>query len=201
MVRSQPHPVGIPAGALSRRHDIVTAARQVLEEQGLQGLTMRAIAAHLGIRAPSLYKHIADKAELEAALAADGLREQAELFEVAVQESPDPVVAIAADYRAWAHAHPHLYRLMTERPLPRERLPEGLEARAISPLLAAVGGDRDRARAVWAFAHGMVALELANRFPPQADLPAAWAVGLGGITAADPEEISTTLRITEGDTR
>ena len=63
---------------------------------------------------------------------------------------------------------------MTERPLPREDLPAGLEDRAAAPLIAAVGGDRNRARATWAFAHGMVQLELAGRFPPDADLAAAW---------------------------
>jgi hypothetical protein len=41
-----------------------------------------------------------------------------------------------------------------------------------------VGGDRDRARAVWAFAHGMTILELNGRFPPDADLDAAWRRGL-----------------------
>jgi hypothetical protein len=36
----------------------------------------------------------------------------------------------------------------------------------------------DRARAVWVFAHGMVVLELAERFPPDADLDAAWRAGI-----------------------
>lgn len=78
-------------------------------------------------------------------------------------------------YRDWGLAHPHLYRLMTERPLPRERLPPGLEDRAAEPLLAAMGGDRDRTRALWAAAHGLLALELNDRFPDNADLDAAWA--------------------------
>lgn len=173
---------------MSRRDDIVAAGRDLLETHGEDSLTMRAVADRLGIRAPSLYKHLADKAELEVALVAQGLTEQAELFEAAAASEPDPVAAIAADYRAWATRHPHLYRLMHDRPLPRERLPEGLEMRAIAPLLTALGGDRTRARAAWAFAHGMVALELAGRFPDDADLAAAWAVGLAGITTADTAE-------------
>ena len=35
-----------------------------------------------------------------------------------------------------------------------------------------------RADALWAFAHGMVMLELDQRFPPDADLDAAWAAGI-----------------------
>jgi hypothetical protein len=53
---------------------------------------------------------------------------------------------------------------MTDRPLARERLPAGLEASAAAPLLVALG-DRDRARATWAAAHGLASLELAGRFP------------------------------------
>ena len=67
---------------------------------------------------------------------------------------------------------------MTERPIDRERLEPGVEDRAARPLVQAVGGDGDRARAVWAFAHGMTILELNGRFPPGADLDAAWRRGI-----------------------
>lgn len=83
--------------------------------------------------------------------------------------------SVAAAYRRWALAHPHLYALATERPLARERLPAGIEDRAAEPLVAALGGDEHVARAVWAAAHGLVSLELAGRFPPDADIDAAWA--------------------------
>ena len=97
---------------------------------------------------------------------ADGLREFAEACEASVEGAAEPLVAFGGAYRGFATAHPHLYRLINDRPLPRDRLPRGLEARAAAPLLAAVGGDADRARAAWAFAHGMVMLELTDRFPP-----------------------------------
>jgi AcrR family transcriptional regulator len=167
---------------MSRRDEIVGVARRILERDGREGLTMRAIAAELGIRAPSLYKHVANKRELEIAVVTAALQEQAEAFEEVVATSADPVPGIAAAYRSWALEHPHLYALMNDQPLPRDDLPEGLEERAVLPLLEALGGDRDRARAAWAFAHGMVTLELADRFPQHADLEAAWDLGLGSIT-------------------
>ncbi len=71
---------------------------------------------------------------------------------------------------------------MTAGPLPRERLRPGVEARAAAPIVQAVG-DPDLARAVWAFAHGMVILELDGRFPADADLDAAWAAGLAAFGA------------------
>ena len=153
-------------------------ARELLEEEGLEALTMRRLAGRLGIRAPSLYKHFADKQALEAAVISDGFVEVADAFEQAAAGTDDPLPAFAAAYRDFARAHPHLYRLMTERPLRRDLLMEGVEDRAAFPLYQAVGEDIDLARAAWAFAHGMTNLELNGRFPPDADLEAAWERGL-----------------------
>jgi AcrR family transcriptional regulator len=161
-----------------RAREIVGAAREILEEHGPDALSMRRIADRLGIRAPSIYKHLPDKQALEAALISAGFEESAELFEAAVTGAQDPLGALASAYREFARRRPHLYRLMTERPLPRERLTPGVEDRAAAPVLQAVGGDLARARAAWAFAHGMVILELNRRFPPDADLDAAWRRGI-----------------------
>ena len=167
-----------PAELTPRAREIVAAARQILEEGGPDALSMRAIADRLGIRAPSLYKHVPDKEALEVALIADAFAEIADAFDEAVAGAPDALAAVARAYRGWALAHPHLYRLMMDRPLPRERLAPGLEDRAAAVLVAATGGDPDAARAAFAFAHGMVVLELNQRFPPRADLDAAWKRGV-----------------------
>ncbi len=71
-----------------RAREIVTAAREVLESEGLAALTMRNVAARLGIRAPSLYKHFPDKDALEAAIISDGFVEMAEEFEEAGTTAP-----------------------------------------------------------------------------------------------------------------
>jgi AcrR family transcriptional regulator len=170
-----------PAGVRSARADeVVAAARRLLEEEGPEALTMRRLADRLGIRAPSLYKHLPGKAALEAAIIATGLEESAAAFEAAVDGASDPLPALAAAYRGFALAHPHLYRLMHDGPLPRQHLPPGLEDRATAPVLR-VTGSRARARALWAFAHGMVMLELDHRFPPDADLDAAWQAGVAAF--------------------
>jgi AcrR family transcriptional regulator len=167
---------------------VVVAARRLLEEEGPEALTMRRLAERLGIQAPSLYKHLPDKTALEAAIIATGMEEAAAAFEAAVDGATAggggaALVALAAAYRGFALAHPHLYRLMHNGPLPRQHLPPGLEDRAAAPLLRAAGS-RARARAVWAFAHGMVMLELDHRFPPDADLEAAWRAGLAAFQPA-----------------
>ena len=162
-----------------RRDEIVAEARALLEEEGPGRLTMRRLADRLGIRAPSLYKHVEDKEELEALLIADALRGMGEALHHAVDAGPrrrsarSSLAALARAYRTWALAHPHLYRLATEGELPRDRLPEGLERWAAEPIVRTTGSEA-RARAAWAFAHGMTILELDRRFPPGADLDAAW---------------------------
>jgi AcrR family transcriptional regulator len=162
----------------ARAREIVAAAREILEAEGSAALTMRRVADRLGIRAPSLYKHLPDKGALEAAIISAGFEESAERFEAALAEGGEPLAALARAYREFARRHPHVYRLMTERPLARERLLEGVEERAAAPLVRACGGDLDRARALWAFAHGMTILELNGRFPPDAELDAAWERGI-----------------------
>jgi len=174
-----------------RRTQIVAAARELLEDGGPDAVTMRAIADKLGIQAPSLYKHFPDKDALEAAIVAAAFVEQAEVF-AATRRSHSPLAALSRAYRTWAVAHRHLYLLMTSRPLERDRLPEGLEAAAAAPLLEACGGDADRARAAWAFAHGMTSLELAGRFPADADLDAAWHSGIRALQSPTTEQPRST---------
>ncbi|MFF5145277.1 TetR/AcrR family transcriptional regulator [Streptomyces sp. NPDC013157] len=164
-----------------RAREIVAAARELLEESGPTVLTMRTLADRLGIKAPSLYKHFPDKHAVEVELAAQMLEESGEALETAASRHPGSLEALAEAYRDYALAHPHLYCLATERPLPRSLLPAGLEDRAALPLLRACGGDRDLARATWAFAHGMVVLEIHGRFPQDADLDAAWKRGLKAL--------------------
>jgi AcrR family transcriptional regulator len=156
----------------------------LLEQDGPDGLTMRRLADRLGMRAPSLYKHFAGKQAVEAAIISDTFAELAATFERATAGAADPLLALATAYREFAHAQPHLYRLMTERPLPWGDLDPGVEDRAALPVREALGGDTDLARAVFGFAHGMVNLELNDRFPEDADLDAAWRRGLAAFREA-----------------
>jgi AcrR family transcriptional regulator len=158
-----------------RREEIVAAAAAILETEGEAALTMRRLGERVGMRAPSLYKHLPDKATLEAALAERTLAAMGE----ALADASD-LASLGAAYRRFALANPAAYRLATDRPLPRDRLPEGLED-AVAAHVVELAGGPDRGRAVWAFAHGMVSLELAGRFPAGADLDAAWAAGLAAF--------------------
>jgi len=173
---SETIPVSTP-----RRQQIIATAREILEEDGPSALTMRAVADRLGIRAPSLYKHIPDKDALEHGLIEVAFDELGDAFDAARASQRDLLVAMAQAYRRFGLEHPHLYRLMTEHKLDRSRIRPGAEERAARLSIASFGGSQDTARALWAFAHGMVILELNERFPADAELDLAWQRGLAAF--------------------
>jgi AcrR family transcriptional regulator len=162
-----------------RQRQLLDRAEEIVEAEGLEALSMRRLAEAVGIRAPSLYKHVTDKADLEAML-----QERALLATgAALRHAGLDAVAMGRAYRAWALAHPGLYALATTRPLGRDRIAPGVEDWSAAPVVAVAGGDEHLARALWAAAHGLVALELADRFPPGADLESAWEAVAHGLTS------------------
>jgi AcrR family transcriptional regulator len=184
MVRSS-----APPDQLSpRAREIVAVARQLLEEDGEDALSTRRLAERLGIRAPSLYSHFSGKIALESELIAEGLWELGDRMLATLADGDDPLVGVALAYRAFAHEHPHLYRLMYRRPWDRTRLDPAAELHCGEAIRAATGGDLNGARVLWAFVHGMVELELTERLPaqgPEAD--ELWASGLSALRTASAQ--------------
>jgi AcrR family transcriptional regulator len=170
-----------------RAREIAAAAEELIDADGIDALSMRRLADRVGIRAPSIYKHFENRDAVEAAVISAVFEEQAIDYEAVVADSDQPLLALADVYRDYARRHPHLYRLVTERSLNRAALVEGVEARSVHAIVRAAGGDRDLARAFWAFAHGMTILELNSRFPADADLDAAWRSGVEALTASARE--------------
>jgi AcrR family transcriptional regulator len=168
-----------PEQLTARRREILDAALRILETEGPAAVTMRRLAAELGIQAPSLYKHISDKGVI------DGLLQQHAMarFGEAVRAAGPGARAVAAAYRTWALANRHLYELATRRPLRRDIVEEA-EAFAAAPLVEAVGGDPDKALALLGLAHGLVDLELNDHFPAGTDVQAAWDAAVDALAAA-----------------
>lgn len=173
-----------PRERTPRAREIVATARSLLEALGRDGLTMRRLGDELGIRAPSLYKHLDGRADLEVALAETGLDEMGLALHAAVARSAeDPVSSLLGAYRATGLANPELYRLVTSGSFPRARLLPGLEAWAGEPFFLAVG-DPYLAQALWSFAHGTLLLELDRRFADGSDPDRAWRAGAAAFDAA-----------------
>lgn len=167
---------------MSRRDEAIDAAEHILEREGLDAVTMRRLADELGIRAPSLYKHLADKAEILTALQERALTRLAD----ALAATSGDIADLADAYRHWALHHPRLYELSARFPIDRDRLTAGVEDAAAAPLIRATGGDIAAARALWGLAHGLVDLELADRFPADADITAAWTYAIDAFDARLP---------------
>ena len=169
---------------MSRREDLLDLAADLLETEGVEAFGIGVLARAAGFRPPSLYKHFSGREDIENALIARGFATFATALSTVPQSGEGDgrsatLAAYARAYREQALARPQLYRLMTGRPLDRAALPPGAEDAAMAPLLRLFGEDlehRDRARAAWAWAHGLVSLEIAGRFPPGADIEAAWQV-------------------------
>jgi len=160
---------------------IVAAGRDLLEEHGPDGLTMQRVAARVGVRAPSLYKHVRDRAALLAAVAQDAL----EALGARLTATDGSLEQLAYGYRAFAHERPQGFRLL----LAGLASPEALE-QAAAPLLAAsralVGEDEvlAAARLVTAWATGFIQMELAGAFRLGGDPEHAFAFGLARIRQA-----------------
>ena len=162
----------------------MAAARRLLENEGPEALTMRHLGETLGIRAPSIYKHFPGKHAVEVALIVDALTDIGHVLRQAVEPGEAGAIGrLLASYRDQALRHPNLYRLATNGPLPRQELPEGLEDWAGHPFFT-VTGDPFVAQALWSFAHGMVMLELDQRYPPTSELDRTWQAGADAFTAA-----------------
>ena len=156
---------------------IFTEALALLEEKGLAALSMRNLAERLHMKAPSLYKHVEGRDEIIAELQAIGIRR----FGEAISKAGSTKRSTALAYRKWALENPHLYEVALKIPLRRDRLPDGLEDGVTQMIISLTGKDHEHARAVWALMHGLVDLEIAERFPPTANLEKTWSRAIAMI--------------------
>jgi TetR/AcrR family tetracycline transcriptional repressor len=93
------------------RQRIIRAALRIMDEEGLEAVTMRAIGRDLGVEAMSLYNHVQDKEDI-----LNGVCEQV-LAEFRIPESEDWAEAArlgAREYRRLLLAHPNVITLLSE---------------------------------------------------------------------------------------
>lgn len=100
---------------------ILDAAREVMREQGVGGLTLQEVARRVNLRTPSLYEYFPSKAALYDALFRVGIRLYQERREWTSQTQGtvwDRVRAWMDGYMSFAQDYPELYGLLFERPIP-----------------------------------------------------------------------------------
>jgi AcrR family transcriptional regulator len=90
---------------------LVGAARQILNESGMQAVGLRETARRVGVSATAAYRHFASKEDLLASVAAEGFRELGAAMEVATR-GPNPLSRAGLAYVEFAQQNRGLFRLM-----------------------------------------------------------------------------------------
>ncbi len=100
----------MPRAGLSR-DDVVAAAAGLIDEIGYHELTMGRLAQRLGVRAPSLYKHVDGLADLQHRIATLATTELGNAVRDAMQgrAGRDALTALLTATRAYVTAHPGRY--------------------------------------------------------------------------------------------
>lgn len=90
---------------------VVAAAAALADEEGLPRLTMGLLAQRLGVRTPSLYKHVGGQEDLNRRIAVLAMNEAADAVGGAVQgyAGRDALAAAARAFRAFVLEHPGRY--------------------------------------------------------------------------------------------
>jgi AcrR family transcriptional regulator len=150
------------------RELVVRTALRIMDEEGLEAVTMRRIGRELGVEAMSLYNHVRDKEDL-----LDGVA-QAAMADFRYDPSPDgdwleQGRAAAREWRSLLKIHPNLMTLLVERKHPLT------DASALRPMEVALGilrraglSERDTVHAFQAtggYIFGFVMMEIGNVAP------------------------------------
>ncbi|MFF9360493.1 TetR/AcrR family transcriptional regulator [Streptomyces griseoluteus] len=145
------------------------AARELLEEDGSAGLSLRAVARRAGVSATAPYRHYADRDALVSAVAAEGYRELAEYLAAAHPEprTPDELASVAVAYVRFALDRPAMFRVMFAEPCDPGSEERVAATAAISEYVRGIvravfpGVDPDAlSTTVWALVHGLAFLHL-----------------------------------------
>ncbi len=162
------------------RADILAGATQLLEDTGSEeAVTLRAVARKVGISAPSIYSHFADRAAIVDAIVDDAFVDFNDAIYAAIQETADPLTRLRAGcaaYLRFAAARPNRYKLLFDRqdflagdqPVPPVRtesfawLVQSVQA-CIDAGVSASSDARLDGTAIWVALHGYATLHA--RFP------------------------------------
>jgi AcrR family transcriptional regulator len=177
------------------RATIVAAASELLDRDGLDGLTMRRLATELGVAPMATYRHFADRAALVDALIDD----TASRIEIPVPTGDWrlDLKAIARSLRNALLARPALIQVVVARPAlgPAAIL---LAEAAYAVLVPTGFGPRTTDRAanlLFGYVLGFVALEAPRRFATAGSLYSSQDAVQAGYAAVDPASLPFTREV------
>ena len=144
------------------RAALLDAGLALVEEDGLEGLSLRGVARRAGVSHAAPYHHFSDKAALLSAIAARGFDAlDRDIRERRAGAPADRLQSAAVAYVGFAVEHPELFRLMFSGSVSPEADPE-LHAAASRAYAHITGplGDEAPAVAAWSLVHGLAMLLL-----------------------------------------
>jgi AcrR family transcriptional regulator len=159
---------------------IFSAAKAVLDREGISNLTIRKVAARAGLSPMALYRHFADKDALLSALVEDGLTAWEKVVRsITAQDPMEWLDELSEAYLHFALKQPHRFDAAFFLPALDARQYPGDFAAGRSPVIAMIMVRIDQARAdgrvgdkpalelvlsLSALAQGLVSMLRANRF-------------------------------------
>ena len=158
---------------------VIAAAAALADAEGLEAVTLTRLAERLGVRPPSLYKHVDGLDSVRRALAVRGLREADNRLQRATigKARDEALFALAHAYWLFAREHPGLYAASLRAPVPEEKdvaAAAGAMLGTVLAVLAGYGVSGDDAlhatRGLRAIIHGFVSLDAAGGFRLRLDL-------------------------------
>lgn len=172
---------------------VARAAADLADETGWQQLTLASVAQRLGVRQPSLYKHVASLAALRRAVSLLAVTELGEQLTIAVagRSGDDAVAHLSAAYRDYAHRHPGGYAASTAAPAEHDAELARASDAILQTLTAVLRGygltegpeALHAIRALRAALHGFVSLEASGGFALALDLDESFRRMVAGLTA------------------
>ena len=168
---------------------VVQAAADLIDREGIQALTLAALAGHFKVAVPSLYNHVGGLPGLQQQLALLGKRQLTQQLGRAVmgKSGDDAVMAMADAYRTYVKAHPGLYTATLQ--VSNENDEEGrmAEAEAVDIALKVLAyynlQDELALHMVRGFrsvVHGFATLEMAGSFGMPLDLDQSFGLLMQG---------------------
>jgi AcrR family transcriptional regulator len=162
---------------------VVEAAARLVDEEGIEQLSLGRLAERLGVRTPSLYNHIAGLPGLKHDLALYCLRDVLNrLLRATIGKSrAEAIFAFADAYRAYARETPGRYTLTLQAPAPFDQELQTVSQQIIEVALAILAPYKlseeeaiHAIRSLRSIVHGFISLEAAGGFAMPVDLDASF---------------------------
>lgn len=173
----------MPYPAQINREQIIELAREMIEAEGVDQLSLHQLAAALGVKTPSLYRYVKNKTDLLRAINEETFRGLFRAIDPALHmsgEAQTRLRAVALAYRDYAHSCPATYGLVYTNTIAELRPDEDEQEVSVLPfqaVMAEIAGEADSLaalRGLMALIHGFVMLELAQQYRRGGDLDEAF---------------------------